>query len=253
MLRDHASTPDAKPEATPDAKPATPTLPMPTPDQVAQKFLDDITPSTAVSVTTPDRIAGHDAYQLVLAPHAATSTIDHVAMAIDATNGFPLQVAAWAKGATKPAIQLGFVKLSYAKPSGSFTFTPPPGSHTASSAAATGAERPQLASEGRGDAKNAGRATPGGKALAAFGPAGQSHGRPTVVGQDWLQVVIADHAAIPRDQGFELMKATTPVSGAFGSGRLLHTDLVSVLFLNDGRVAAGFVVPSALEAAVPHA
>jgi len=42
------------------------------------------------------------------------------------------------------------------------------------------------------------------------------------------------------------------VSGAWGSGRLLHTSLGNVLFLSDGRVAAGFVSPSALEAAIPH-
>ena len=37
-----------------------------------------------------------------------------------------------------------------------------------------------------------------------------------------------------------------------GSGRLLRTPLVNVLFLDDGRVAAGFVSAPALEAAVAH-
>ena len=51
-------------------------------------------------------------------------------------------------------------------------------------------------------------------------------------------------------RGFGIREATTPVSGAWGQGRLLHTALANVLFLSDGRVAAGFVNPTALEAAV---
>ena len=60
--------------------------------------------------------------------------------------------------------------------------------------------------------------------------------------QDWTQVVIARNVQLPV-QGGELRDATTPVSGAWGSGRLLHTSLGNVLFLSDGRVAAGFVSP----------
>jgi hypothetical protein len=71
------------------------------------------------------------------------------------------------------------------------------------------------------------------------------------VGQDWSQVVIARNVQLPV-RGEFVREATTPVSGAWGSGRLLHTNLANVLFLSDGRVAAGFVSPSALEAAVAH-
>jgi hypothetical protein len=72
-----------------------------------------------------------------------------------------------------------------------------------------------------------------------------------VVGQDWTSVVIGKNVQLPI-QGFGIREATTPVSGAWGSGRLLHTALANVLFLSDGRVAAGFVTPSAIEAAVAH-
>ena len=71
----------------------------------------------------------------------------------------------------------------------------------------------------------------------------------TVVGQDWTSVVIARDFQLPV-RGFGIREATTPVSGAWGQGRLLHTALANVLFLSDGRVAAGFVNPTALEAAV---
>jgi hypothetical protein len=39
------------------------------------------------------------------------------------------------------------------------------------------------------------------------------------------------------------------VSGSWGTGRLLSTRLLSVLIINDGRVFAGAVAPSALYAA----
>jgi hypothetical protein len=80
-------------------------------------------------------------------------------------------------------------------------------------------------------------------------PAGPSETK--VVGDDWTQVIIASGANVPV-RGFNIGEATTPVSGSWGAGRLLHTSLANVLFLSDGRVAAGFVSPSALEAAVAH-
>jgi hypothetical protein len=44
-----------------------------------------------------------------------------------------------------------------------------------------------------------------------------------------------------------LLRSSTPVSGAYGSGRLLRTALVSVLMLDDGRVFVGAVTPTLLE------
>jgi hypothetical protein len=43
--------------------------------------------------------------------------------------------------------------------------------------------------------------------------------------------------------------ALTPVSGAWGKGRLLESPLVSVLVTADGRVFAGAVAPDTLYAA----
>jgi hypothetical protein len=45
-----------------------------------------------------------------------------------------------------------------------------------------------------------------------------------------------------------LMKAATPVHGAWGSGRLLRTSLLSVLFTSRGIVLAGAVTPAVLYA-----
>ena len=44
------------------------------------------------------------------------------------------------------------------------------------------------------------------------------------------------------------MRSATSVHGAWGSGRLLHTSLLSILITNDGRVLVGAVTPSVLYA-----
>jgi outer membrane lipoprotein-sorting protein len=43
-----------------------------------------------------------------------------------------------------------------------------------------------------------------------------------------------------------LLRSATPVHGSWGSGRLLRTSLLSVLFTNNGRVLIGAVTPSVL-------
>jgi outer membrane lipoprotein-sorting protein len=255
-----AHTPDSDADAgkTPDAQSPAPT---PTPDDLAKKLLDQITPSTNVSVTTPAYVADRAVYELELAPHAADSTIDHVAIAVDAANGMPLRVELVPKGSSKPAVQLGFTSIDYGRPGGSFSFTPPPGAtvttkdltkkddHNNATAATQQPARPLY--ERRMHHKPG---TPGPDmtiAPVAPGAAGMQQHDTKVVGDDWTQVVIAGGADLPV-RGFGIREATTPVSGSWGSGRLLHTDLANVLFLSDGRVAAGFVNASALEAAVTH-
>ena len=44
-----------------------------------------------------------------------------------------------------------------------------------------------------------------------------------------------------------LIAAATPVHGAWGSGQLLHTSLVSMLITNNGHVLIGAVTPAVLE------
>ena len=46
-----------------------------------------------------------------------------------------------------------------------------------------------------------------------------------------------------------LVKSATPVSGSWGSGRLIKTSLISVLITNNGRVLVGAVTPQVLYSA----
>jgi len=247
-----AHTPDAN---EPNDHPENPTA---TPEDLAKQLLDQITPSTNVSVTTPAYVADRAVYELVLAPHSTDSTIDHVGIAVDAANGMPLQVQVVPKGATKPAVQLGFTSIDYGNPGGSFSFTPPPGAkvttkdltkpddHSNDSAPAPQPPSPTMKRHHR-IYRYGGAA--GMDPMQPVQPAGPRETK--VVGDDWTQVVIASGVQLPV-RGFGIREASTPVSGSWGSGRLLHTALANVLFLPDGRIAAGFVTPSALEAAVAH-
>ncbi|MCU1448593.1 MAG: hypothetical protein JWP02_763, partial [Acidimicrobiales bacterium] len=246
--------------------PAEPAEPVPTPDQLAKQALDNITPSTAVSVATPAYVADQPVYELVLAPHSADSTIDHVGISVDANKGFPLQVEVWAKGQSKPALQLGFSSIDYHTPSGPFSFTPPAGATVTTKDLTKDGHDSAQAGQPAHDAGPAAAAPP---AVAPRPPDGQRHRfhgrRPagfavspspsakdvTTIGQDWTQILVANGVTLP-PQAHEIFQASTPVSGSFGTARLVHTALVNVLLLPDGRVAAGFVTPAALEAAVSH-
>jgi len=189
------------------------------------------------------------AYALVLAPKDARSTIGSVRIAIDGRTGVPLRVQVFAKGATSPAFQVGYTDISYVAPNpANLTFTPPHG-----------------ATVTNGDAQSA----PGDRG----GPAVK--GQTGTYGQSWLTVAEVPRALLsnapqsgapgattPAGTGTfgrdsqaaisALLGAAKPVSGAWGSGTLLRTSLVNVLFVGN-EMYLGAVDPSVLYAAVGHA
>jgi outer membrane lipoprotein-sorting protein len=232
-----------KPEAAPKVGS------MQTPAQAAQQLLDQITPSTSVTVTTPAYVAGRAVYELVLRPNAAQSTVDHVGIAVDSATGMPLQVNLFAKGHAKPALQLGFTSVSFSRPAAStFTFSPPPNAHVTTS------KGPGLDMFGgaRAERHRKVQLAPGGEVggvVPAVPDATTQSSQTKVVGQDWTSIVISTNSGGLPGQADIVLKAATPVSGAWGSGRLLQTPLINVLLLNDGRIVAGAVTPAALEAA----
>lgn len=99
-----------------------------TPQQAAQQALAAVGPSTAVSVQRNVTVAGQAAYQLVLTPKDSRSLVGRISIAVDAARNLPLRVQVFARGATTPAIQVGYTSISFVKPAAAnFTFTPPPG------------------------------------------------------------------------------------------------------------------------------
>lgn len=193
-----------------------------TPTSVATRLLKEVTPSTAVSVGATQRIAGRNAYTLVLRPRDANSTISKITIAIDATKHLPLQVQVFGAGHS-PAFSTGFTKIDYASPGAStFAFTPPAGATTA-----------RLTP---GVSPSTGPATPSGPA---------SSSAPKVIGSGWTSIVELAGGDTSLVRGSTLQDLATPV-GSSGA-RLLHTAVLNAVILPDGRAFVGAVSPALLE------
>lgn len=205
-----------------------------TPEGIARWVLKMLDPTTSVTTTSNDRVAGRAAYELVLTPKTSNTKIGSVRVAIDAEHHIPLRTEVFARGASKPAINVGFSSISFSKPAASrFDFTPPPGAKvTTPKATAKDAMRPHEAS---------------GK------PANSS--RPRVVGKAWSSVLVgklpSKTTADTKDQSMQRALAVLPkVSGSWGHGRLLDTALFSAVITDDGRFAVGAVRPATVYAAL---
>jgi outer membrane lipoprotein-sorting protein len=225
----HVVLPDAvsvRPDATPPLDP----------QAAAEQALAAIDPTTSVTVDSTSRVAGRAVYELVLAPRSSQSLIGQVRLAVDSETFLPLAVQVIARGSTDPAFETAFTSISFDTPADSvFAFTPPAGAQVSESS-------PQ------------GLGTP--KEHASGDTTGAA--RPKVIGEGWTAVVeipdaggILDGAQSQQGSGGStasaLLRATTTVTGGFGTGQLLQTALVSALLLPDGRMFVGAVTPDLLE------
>lgn len=210
-----------------------------TPQQAADQVLAALDPSTVVSTAGSARVAGRAAYELVLAPRDAASLVSQVRLAIDAEQRVPLRVQVYGMGAAAPAFEVGFRQVDFSRPGDEhFRFTPPPGTKVEEN----GSTEPPH----------------GGKAQDRAAPAPRDATPPfTVVGTGWTSVLVArvpaaglDGTDTGRGDPLRAFLATLPpVSGDWGSGRLLKSRLFTVLVTDDGRVFAGAVTPERLYAA----
>ncbi|WP_375387275.1 outer membrane lipoprotein carrier protein LolA [uncultured Amnibacterium sp.] len=195
---------------------------LPTPSEAAEQLLAKVDGTTRVSVDTSQRVAGRDAYTLVLTPRTTATTIGSVRIAVDATTGLPLDVQVVARGASSPAFETGFTAIDYTVPAASrFEFTPPSDAKVTTKTVAPG----RHAQRGEPDAA----------------------ARPAVSGSGWASVVTLGADAVPSDLASNptVRRLTTEVA----DGRVLHSSLVNVLLTDDGRVLAGAVPVSGLQSA----
>jgi hypothetical protein len=208
-----------------------------TPEDVAAQALKMLDPSTSVTTTSNDRVAGRAAYELVLTPRTSRTKIGSIQIAIDAKKHIPLRAEVFARGADKPAINVGFSSISFDKPSTSrFDFTPPPGSKVTNKTPRSVGHHAKHAPDPR-------------KATAT----------PKVVGAAWSSVLVgamptkapAKSTASSKNPDLQAaLKLLPKVSGSWGSGHLLNTALFSAVITDDGRFAIGAVQPSTLYAAL---
>ncbi|MGW4929377.1 LolA family protein [Agromyces sp. NPDC004153] len=227
---------------------------LPTPEQVLDDALAKLDETTDVSVGTDARVAGREAYELVLVPRDDATLVGEVSVAIDADTGVALAASVTAAGAEEPAFRVAFTDVSFEAPDASvFAFTPPDGATVTEHEVPvpTVAELEQW------------------KAEAESGAAAEAEGmpRPIVHGSGWSTVV-----ELPAGAGGAAEGAAGAAEGAEGAedfadastlldsiaqrvdgGRIVSTSLVTVLFTDDGRVFAGAVTPEHLLAVASSA
>ena len=204
----------ARPADTPDA--------ASDPTTAANEVITRLRGSSNVAVEGTATVAGRPAYELVLTPLPTERTLlREVRIAIDAQMRQPLRMVVLGNGSTAPALQVGFTELTYgAQDPALFTFTPPPG---ATVEQRQPGQRDQAAADRR------------------------------VVGEGWDTVVIRKRTAEQggRPEGApDLSTVGTPVSGPWGSGRLITTAVGTAIVTDDGRIAAGAVPEQLLNEAL---
>ncbi|WP_431035924.1 LolA family protein [Streptomyces sp. P6-2-1] len=210
-----------------------------TPQELADRALKAVDAHTSVRVDGTARVAGRDAYQLLIEPKQSGSTVKAVRVLVDAKTGTPLRATLTARDGGKPVVEAGFTKVSFTAPDAkTFSFTPPKGTEV------TGPKK---------RAPEDGAATPDAGALKdAFGGA-------RTYGEGWTTVARLDLPAEAgglasskadggrSGQAGQLVDSLAKeVKGSFGTGRLFSTRLVNVLLTEDGHVYAGAVTKDTL-------
>jgi outer membrane lipoprotein-sorting protein len=204
-----------------------------TPQEAAEQALAAINPTTVVSTTGAAKVAGRNAYELVLSPRDTGSLIGQVRLAIDAVKHIPLRVDVYAKGADNPAVRVAFQQISFTTPDAEqFVFKAPPGTKVTESDAKSVEEQHRAAAAAKIDTH---------KPVLAQ--------KPTVLGSGWTSIVAAKLPATTGTEKAQLsgvINTLPKVSGNWGTGHLLAGSLFSVLVTDDGRVFGGAVAPESL-------
>jgi outer membrane lipoprotein-sorting protein len=265
-----------------------PAMPV-TPEAAASQLLRAIGPSTVVGVQSPVYVANRPAYQISLSPKSSQSLVGRVLIAIDASRGIPLRVEVYGHGGAGLAYSIGFSSLSFGTPSATnFSFTPPPGATVKKEAVpsdpgallhglgltgelAGGLSRSSAAG-GRPTVIGANWlsvvATRANSDVAAAvrqlltdhsaGTSSQSQGglffgssSSSAAPRAYASASATDVPVGPYLAPLQaLLVASRPVSGSWGSGRLLQTTLLTVLVTSKGQILVGAVSPSVLYADV---
>ncbi|GAA3451484.1 LolA family protein [Dactylosporangium matsuzakiense] len=207
---------------------------MPTsPQEAADLALKALDPTTQISTGTSAKIAGRNAYELVLRPKDTASLVGEVRLAIDAQEKLPLRVQVLPRGSANPAFEVAFTSVNFARPDDAeFKFNPPADTKV---------------TEGNPAAKDAEKQ--GGEWQKQHGSDADKP-KSTVVGTGWTSVLVlrSSDGAAGAATSDEQKKAQDAISQlpTGNGGRTFNTKLLNVLFTDDGRVLIGSVNPERL-------
>ncbi|MER7913293.1 sigma-E factor regulatory protein RseB domain-containing protein [Streptomyces sp. NPDC096068] len=214
-----------------------------TPKELADEVLKAAGDTTSITVDGTAKVAGRDAYQLVIKPKQAGSTVASVKIAVDAANGTPLKFTLSSVEGGKPVVDAGFTKVDFARPDASvFAFEAPKGAKVTEGAAEEARKSEKLPENFE---KEFGKDFE--KGFEDFGKG------LNVIGEGWTTIAKLDTGApapktedAPKEFQGLLDSFGDEVTGKFGSGTLFKTKLVNALLTDDGKVYVGAVTKDAL-------
>ncbi|GAA0910302.1 outer membrane lipoprotein carrier protein LolA [Pseudonocardia zijingensis] len=190
------------------------------PGAAAAEALAALRPTSEISVEGTSEVAGRAAYDLVLAPASSERTLlREVRVAVDAEHRMPLRLTVLGTGSSDPAVEIGFTELEFGPQDPElFRFTPPPGARIEDA-------QPPEGHPSKDDA--------------------------TAVGEGWDTVYVMAAPGPERREGApDLSQLGRPISGPWGSGRLITSAVAGVIVTDDGRIAAGAVPEQVLSEAL---
>ncbi|GAA2614216.1 outer membrane lipoprotein carrier protein LolA [Dactylosporangium fulvum] len=197
------------------------------PQEAADLALKAIDPTTQVSIGNSARIAGRNAYELILRPRDTASLVSEVRLAIDAQEKLPLRVQVLARGQANPAFEVAFTQVSFTRPDdGQFAFNPPAG----------------VKIEEQDSAKDPKAAEQQHPEVTGKEP------KSTVVGTGWTSVFVMRSSDGNGADPADAQKAQDVINQLpqGNGGRTFNSKLFSVLITDDGRVLVGAVTPERL-------
>ena len=81
--------------------------------------------TTEVTVGTDSKVAGRDAYELILTPRTADTLVGEMRFAVDGENGAAVAASVTALGESEPAFQIAFTQIDFSAPDAAvFAFAP---------------------------------------------------------------------------------------------------------------------------------
>lgn len=103
-------------------------LDLTNPDELASALLEEADGTAAITVGADHRVAGQDAYRLVVTPESSVSLVERIEISVDANTGLGLGVQVYSTQQSDVAFSVAFDTISYDTPEASiFAFSPPPG------------------------------------------------------------------------------------------------------------------------------
>ncbi|MEU8682206.1 DUF2092 domain-containing protein [Streptomyces sp. NPDC048611] len=238
----HSSAPDSRSGTSDRAPGGLPKdLKTATPQDLAKQALKAAGDTTSVTVDGTAKVAGRDAYQLLIKPKQSGSTVGSIRVAVDAENGTPLKFTLTPKSGGAAAVDVGFTTVDFAKPAAStFSFTPPKGAKVVD-----------------GDKESAAAQREHGKDTSSREQLAKDTDGPDIIGKGWTSIatIKGEGPGLPSgddkgkgkdkglggDAGAFLDSIGTKVNGSFGSGRVFSTRLVNALVTDNGTVYVGAV------------